>query len=318
MSHRARTAHWHRTLPAALTSAVLVLAPLTVAAQTAADAISTQPLPPDTSLPAPEELEADGAVIGEIRITVGDIFDTSIPGERAWLYRTANKLHIETREETIRDQLLFKPGEPYRARVIDETVTHRHLHELGAGPDEAHVTAQHVEQLWELVEAPLADEAAHLRVPGIGLRLVGEPAILPVPLVLGAGPTVVAHGAELDHAERPAAAADALLEEQHLRTHGETHGQRDRGDQRREHDEQNARGHDVEEALEEPVVRTDLAHEGAHVRAFVDPLVVAIRIEREDIGRTGGRGRVRAGETARPCRRSAVPCHCHACCPIFR
>jgi hypothetical protein len=105
-----------------MASAVLTLVPLTSAAQTAADQISTRPLPPGfISLPAPDELEAEGAVIGEIRIAIGDIFDTSIPGERAWLYRTANKLHIETREQTIREQLLFKPGEPYRARVIDET-----------------------------------------------------------------------------------------------------------------------------------------------------------------------------------------------------
>jgi outer membrane protein assembly factor BamA len=72
-------------------------------------------------VPAPDALEAAGAVIGDIRIVIGDIFDTNIPGERAWLYRTANKLHIETRENTIRDQLLFKPGEPFRARLIEET-----------------------------------------------------------------------------------------------------------------------------------------------------------------------------------------------------
>ena len=56
-------------------------------------------------------------MIGEIRIVVGDIFDTRIPGERAWLYRTAIKLHIETRENTIRDQLLFKLRRAYRARM---------------------------------------------------------------------------------------------------------------------------------------------------------------------------------------------------------
>ena len=72
-------------------------------------------------IPPPEELEGRGAVIGEIRIVVGDVFDTSIEGETAWLYRTANKLHIQTRESVIRGQLLFKPGEPYRHRVVLET-----------------------------------------------------------------------------------------------------------------------------------------------------------------------------------------------------
>jgi len=72
-------------------------------------------------IPAPAELEARGAVIGEIRVVVGDVFDTSVEGENAWLYRTANKLHIETRDSVIRDQLLFQPGEPYRQRLVAET-----------------------------------------------------------------------------------------------------------------------------------------------------------------------------------------------------
>lgn len=73
------------------------------------------------ALPSPEELEASGAVIGEVRIVVGDVFDTSVEGEDGWLYRAANKLHIDTRPRIIRDQLLFKPGDPYDARVIEET-----------------------------------------------------------------------------------------------------------------------------------------------------------------------------------------------------
>lgn len=72
-------------------------------------------------IPSSEELEARGAVIGEVRVLVGDVFDTSIPGEDGWLYRTANKLHIDTKEPVIRDQLLFKPGQPYRHRLVRET-----------------------------------------------------------------------------------------------------------------------------------------------------------------------------------------------------
>lgn len=72
-------------------------------------------------LPSGAELEAAAAVIGEIHITVGDIFDPTIPAEDKWLYRTANKLHINTRKSVIRDQLLFQPGEPYVQRRIDET-----------------------------------------------------------------------------------------------------------------------------------------------------------------------------------------------------
>ena len=73
------------------------------------------------AIPPPEELEARGSIIGEVKIRVGDVFDTSVEGESAWLYRTANKLHIETRPSVIRDQLLFKPGEPYRHRLVQET-----------------------------------------------------------------------------------------------------------------------------------------------------------------------------------------------------
>jgi hemolysin activation/secretion protein len=72
-------------------------------------------------LPSSQELEARGAIIGEIRIVTGDVFDTSVEGEDAWLYRAANRLHIDTRESVIRDQLLFKPGEPYRRRLVEET-----------------------------------------------------------------------------------------------------------------------------------------------------------------------------------------------------
>ena len=72
-------------------------------------------------IPAPAELEARGAVIGDVRIVVGDVFDTSIPGESGWLYRAANKLHIETNHSVIRGQLLFEPGDPYRHRLLLES-----------------------------------------------------------------------------------------------------------------------------------------------------------------------------------------------------
>ncbi len=72
-------------------------------------------------IPSGPELEAAGAVIGEIRVNVGDIFDPSIPAEDKWLYRTANKLHINTRQPVVRHQLLFKTGEPYVQRLVDET-----------------------------------------------------------------------------------------------------------------------------------------------------------------------------------------------------
>src|SRR5262245_35941864 len=48
-----------------------------------------------------------GAVIGEVRIVNGDIFDPHQPGEDRWLFRTANRIHRETRVPVIARQLLF-------------------------------------------------------------------------------------------------------------------------------------------------------------------------------------------------------------------
>jgi hypothetical protein len=73
------------------------------------------------TIPQGPELEAAGAVIGRIEVIPGDIFDPSIPSESGWLYRTANKLHINTRPKILADQLLFKSGERYVHRVIEET-----------------------------------------------------------------------------------------------------------------------------------------------------------------------------------------------------
>jgi hypothetical protein len=72
-------------------------------------------------IPPGPELEAAGAVIGTIDVIAGDIFDPSIPGEGGWLYNTANKLHMNTRDSVLRDQLLFKPGDRYVHRVVEET-----------------------------------------------------------------------------------------------------------------------------------------------------------------------------------------------------
>jgi outer membrane protein assembly factor BamA len=73
------------------------------------------------SVPSFQELEAAGAVIGEIRINNRNIFDLNDPREDNALFRLANKLHIETRAGVVRRSLLFKPGEPLSARLIEET-----------------------------------------------------------------------------------------------------------------------------------------------------------------------------------------------------
>ncbi|HFD88138.1 MAG TPA: hypothetical protein ENJ35_10755, partial [Gammaproteobacteria bacterium] len=82
---------------------------------------SYNPLARPANIPSDAELEQSDAVIGKITVKVNNIFDTSRPEENAALFRLGNRLHIKTREDTVRDRLLFKPGERYSGRVLDET-----------------------------------------------------------------------------------------------------------------------------------------------------------------------------------------------------
>ena len=67
------------------------------------------------------QLESDGAVIREIRVRPQNIFDLDNADENNWLFRTANKLHVETRPAVIEQLLLFKRGERVSVQKIDET-----------------------------------------------------------------------------------------------------------------------------------------------------------------------------------------------------
>ena len=72
-------------------------------------------------VPPPETLEAERYVIGEVTLDKADVFDLSNPDENTWLYRAANRWHIMTRDKTIRKQLLFRPGDLYDRRLIEES-----------------------------------------------------------------------------------------------------------------------------------------------------------------------------------------------------
>jgi hypothetical protein len=76
---------------------------------------ATEPLPPDA------ELEAAGARIGDIEIERQPIFDLNDPNENNWLFRLADRLHVNTHESAIRAQLLFRSGDHYSRRLLDET-----------------------------------------------------------------------------------------------------------------------------------------------------------------------------------------------------
>src|SRR5437879_6832242 len=62
--------------------------------------------PAEEKIPSFAELEAAGAIIGEVRIDTRDIFDLADEKENGILYRAANALHIQTRAAAIRRQLL--------------------------------------------------------------------------------------------------------------------------------------------------------------------------------------------------------------------
>ncbi len=66
-------------------------------------------------------LEARKAAIGKIVVEIGDVFDLNKPRENNWLGRTANHLHITTRENVVRRVLLFAEGDRVRERRIYET-----------------------------------------------------------------------------------------------------------------------------------------------------------------------------------------------------
>jgi len=87
-----------------------------------------------------EELALRQARIGNIVIQVDDVFETSQP--LAWPYRLANTLHINTREAAIRTQLLFRNGDLFDRRVLDESERllrdQRYLNEAEIEPTEYH------------------------------------------------------------------------------------------------------------------------------------------------------------------------------------
>lgn len=80
---------------------------------------------PMPAWPDDAELEANGARIGSISVRDLPIFD---PGERGALYRLADRLHIDTRDSVIESQLLFRSGDLFSRRRLDETA--RNLRDL--------------------------------------------------------------------------------------------------------------------------------------------------------------------------------------------
>ncbi len=76
---------------------------------------------PLDNAPDDAQLEEQGAVIGEIVIDVRNIFNPELPTEDRRLFRLANRAHRTTRDGVIESQLLFKVGDVYSRRLLDES-----------------------------------------------------------------------------------------------------------------------------------------------------------------------------------------------------
>lgn len=75
----------------------------------------------ERTIPSAAELESRGAIIGRIYFDKKNVFDTTQPGENKSLFRLANRLHIITRDSVIEQQLLFRPGDKYSKRLLEES-----------------------------------------------------------------------------------------------------------------------------------------------------------------------------------------------------
>jgi outer membrane protein assembly factor BamA len=60
-------------------------------------------------------------LIGKIEIVANNVFEEEGPDALSWVYRLGNKLHIRTREEVIRRELLFASGEPLSPEALEQT-----------------------------------------------------------------------------------------------------------------------------------------------------------------------------------------------------
>jgi outer membrane protein assembly factor BamA len=74
-----------------------------------------------SNVPTHADLEAEGLRIRRVYVSPNNIFDVSNPEEARKLFFLVNRLHRRTREDVIRRQLLFEPGDIYSSRLLEES-----------------------------------------------------------------------------------------------------------------------------------------------------------------------------------------------------
>jgi hypothetical protein len=111
---------WARRANADALGALVGIAVLAAAA--APGGAGAQPRPelvPAATADSAAELE--GLTIARVEIRARNIFDPVPGGPLAPIYRLGNRLHIRTRTRTVRQQLLFAPGDAWSGERCDES-----------------------------------------------------------------------------------------------------------------------------------------------------------------------------------------------------
>lgn len=89
-----------------------------------------------------QALSAHDYVIGEVNISVMPIYDTNKKDHDVWYAHLVNNLHVNTRPQTIRNNLLFQPGQPINPATIYQTARHlrsvRFLQYVSISPARCH------------------------------------------------------------------------------------------------------------------------------------------------------------------------------------
>lgn len=93
-----------------------------------ANAASDQPAIPCSNQSTAEQSTADrdsldqqATKVGDVAIRVHPIFDETKPEENNWLFRTVNRLHINTHDSVIENDLLFSEGDKYNADLLAQS-----------------------------------------------------------------------------------------------------------------------------------------------------------------------------------------------------
>lgn len=120
----------------------------------------------------------ENSEIDSISIDIHPIFDEANPKENNWLFKTVNYLHINTNESVIRKDLLFKEGDIYDEKLLQQSErilrTRRYLNYATIAPQQECTANQKVKvdvrEVWTLVPGATFSHAGGNSNYSYGLR----------------------------------------------------------------------------------------------------------------------------------------------------